>query len=224
MDIHKPKPWHGVREFLKEYAIIVVGVLTALGGEQIVEWAHRHEEVAAARDALHQEIAIDLRALTLASRDYDCYGRRLDAIAAWAKGQAPRPQGHSVLLAGLPSTNWDTVKVGAVAHMPLEERLGLATFYSGVDNQLGLIHQLRVDSQEMAGYLTREDLDPQEAHGLLRLVGATQAIRRVLSRNVPDMIALGRRLGVKPAAPNPVRESFVDEVCAAFPSPPKSGG
>ena len=27
MDIHKPKPWHGVREFLKEYVIIVVGVL-----------------------------------------------------------------------------------------------------------------------------------------------------------------------------------------------------
>jgi hypothetical protein len=26
MDIHKPKPWPGVREFLKEYAIIVIGV------------------------------------------------------------------------------------------------------------------------------------------------------------------------------------------------------
>ena len=38
MDIHKPKPWHGVREFLKEYVIIVVGVLTALAAEQGVEW------------------------------------------------------------------------------------------------------------------------------------------------------------------------------------------
>ena len=37
MDIHKPKPWHGVREFLKEYVIIVVGVLTALAAEQAVE-------------------------------------------------------------------------------------------------------------------------------------------------------------------------------------------
>ena len=43
MDIHKPKPWHGVREFLKEYVIIVVGVLTALAAEQGVEWLHwRH--------------------------------------------------------------------------------------------------------------------------------------------------------------------------------------
>jgi hypothetical protein len=43
MDIHKPKPWHGVREFLKEYVIIVVGVLTALSAEAGVEWLHwRH--------------------------------------------------------------------------------------------------------------------------------------------------------------------------------------
>ena len=27
MDIHKPKPWHGVGEFLKEYLVIVIGVL-----------------------------------------------------------------------------------------------------------------------------------------------------------------------------------------------------
>jgi len=43
MEIHKPKPWHGAREFLKEYLIIVVGVLTALAAEAGVEWLHwRH--------------------------------------------------------------------------------------------------------------------------------------------------------------------------------------
>lgn len=38
MEIHKPKPWHTVREFLKEYAIIVLSVITALAAEQAVEW------------------------------------------------------------------------------------------------------------------------------------------------------------------------------------------
>jgi hypothetical protein len=43
MDIHKPKPWHGLREFLKEYVIIAVGVMTALGAEAVVENLHwRH--------------------------------------------------------------------------------------------------------------------------------------------------------------------------------------
>jgi hypothetical protein len=59
MDIHKPKPWHGVREFLKEYVIIVVGVLTALGAEQMVEWAHWNHRVAETRVQLNQELGAD---------------------------------------------------------------------------------------------------------------------------------------------------------------------
>jgi len=59
MDIHKPKPWHGLREFLKEYAIIVVGVLTALGAEQAVEalhWGHQAQtgEVALKAAFVHE--------------------------------------------------------------------------------------------------------------------------------------------------------------------------
>src|SRR5690348_15979194 len=50
MDIHKPKPWHSFREFLKEYLIIVVGVLTALAAEAGVEamrWSERTEKTVA---------------------------------------------------------------------------------------------------------------------------------------------------------------------------------
>jgi len=57
MDLHKPKPWHGLREFLKEYLIIVVGVLTALGGEQVVEWLHQRTELREARAALREEVS-----------------------------------------------------------------------------------------------------------------------------------------------------------------------
>ena len=44
MHIHKPKPVHGVREFLSEIGVIVVGVLIALALEQGVEaldWSHK---------------------------------------------------------------------------------------------------------------------------------------------------------------------------------------
>jgi hypothetical protein len=51
MEIHKPEPWRGWREFLKEYLIIVVGVLTALGGEQVVEQLHWQHVVHEAREA-----------------------------------------------------------------------------------------------------------------------------------------------------------------------------
>ena len=224
MDIHKPKPWHGLREFLKEYLIIVVGVLTALAAEQAVEWAHRHEEVAGARDALHQEIAIDLRTLILELRDNECYERRTEAIGSWARGERERPmRGQGGLMSGLTSTNWETVKAGAVAHMPLEERLTLGAFYSGVENQRELIQQLRLESQDLAGYLRRETLDDQEKHALIRLTGNAAATMHALSRNVPDLLATGRRLGVSPAPPRRERETWVDNLCSAYPPLPKSG-
>jgi hypothetical protein len=59
MDIHKPKAWHGAREFLKEFGTIVLGVLVALGAEQAVErleWAHK---AGLAEDLIRAEISGD---------------------------------------------------------------------------------------------------------------------------------------------------------------------
>jgi hypothetical protein len=60
MDFHKPKPWRGWRELLKEISTIVIGVLIALAGEQTVEsltWRHKTAE---AETALRQELSINL--------------------------------------------------------------------------------------------------------------------------------------------------------------------
>ena len=55
MDIHKPHPFHGWREFLKEYGIIVLGVLTALAGEQTVETLHHRSEAREMTEKLKAE-------------------------------------------------------------------------------------------------------------------------------------------------------------------------
>ncbi len=59
MDIHRPKPFHGWRELAKEIGVIVIGVLIALGGEQIVEWLHRGEQARHAERAMRLELAED---------------------------------------------------------------------------------------------------------------------------------------------------------------------
>ena len=53
MEIHRPHLTHNWREFLKEYGIIVLGVLTALLAEQAVqsfEWRHKVEAAIADMD------------------------------------------------------------------------------------------------------------------------------------------------------------------------------
>ena len=49
MDIHKPKPRHGLREFLKDYVIIEFGVPTALRAKAVVQGVHQHRLSAEAR-------------------------------------------------------------------------------------------------------------------------------------------------------------------------------
>jgi hypothetical protein len=59
MHLHMPKPLHGWRALAGEVGIIVVGVLIALGAEQIVEAMHWRMQATEARTALRDEIGRD---------------------------------------------------------------------------------------------------------------------------------------------------------------------
>jgi hypothetical protein len=76
MDIHKPKPWHGVREFLKEYVIIVIGVLTALAAEQGVEWLHWRQQVRTTEERLLPEVQRNLLDLSERVVERPCLAER----------------------------------------------------------------------------------------------------------------------------------------------------
>jgi hypothetical protein len=82
MDIHKPKPWHSFREFLKEYLIIVVGVLTALGAEQAVEALHNASLAREAQASIDKEIRLDLGRVAYRLQQEPCVEQRLGELTA----------------------------------------------------------------------------------------------------------------------------------------------
>jgi hypothetical protein len=59
LEIHKPKAWHGWREFLKEVGGVVLGVLIALGAEQAVDALHWRHKVEQAEGAMRLELTED---------------------------------------------------------------------------------------------------------------------------------------------------------------------
>ncbi len=93
MDIHKPKPWHGWREFLKEFVTIVLGVSVALAAEQGVEWLHNNQRAEQARDGIRTEIAAGVGRMAARDKFESCVSRRLDEaeglIADAAAGKLP---------------------------------------------------------------------------------------------------------------------------------------
>ena len=86
MHFHLPKPLHGWGEFLREYAIVVLGVLTALGLEQIVSSAHERRLAREAREAINQELQIDLDRIAYRTQLQSCDERRLSDIQALLAG------------------------------------------------------------------------------------------------------------------------------------------
>src|SRR5947209_5325990 len=136
MHVHLPKGLHGWRDFLKEVGIIVLGVLIALGAEQLVTGARWTHETESARQALYQEAADNLHAAAIRIQQQPCVERRLGEVAAMFADHA---QGRPIPIHGsigrpisyYGSTDGWQVEVAseALAHMPLSEKLAFATAF-----------------------------------------------------------------------------------------------
>ena len=145
MDVHKPKSWRGWREFLREYAIIVLGVLTALSAEQTVEWFHLHERVGQARERLISELQHQYVVGEEFQAVQPCLERQLDRIEQVVLGSgstlAPLPihifpRSHVSFVYGAPSRSWtdsawqSAIAEGLTARFTPTERRMLPAYYS----------------------------------------------------------------------------------------------
>jgi hypothetical protein len=92
MHLHLPKPLHGWRAFVGEVGIIVIGVLIALGAEQLVEAAHHKQEAAEADNSIRSELAFNLGRLESRTTIHSCVDRRIEEIQALLDGAADKPE------------------------------------------------------------------------------------------------------------------------------------
>jgi hypothetical protein len=180
MEIHKPKPVHNWREFLKEYAIIVIGVLTALAAEQAVAAWHWRSQVQEARGVIASEMAYNLEGAIWRMRTINCVEQRLDALSkvldkAARTGSLP-PVGY---IAQSPrhmwrSGAWDSVVASQTAtHFPREKLADLGALYKIVQ---------RIEEYTMPDVTAWSDLYAMVGPGR-RLDSASEAgLRTALSR------------------------------------------
>src|SRR5689334_8937167 len=60
MRFRLPRPLHGWQEFAYEIIIVVIGVLLALGGAELIDSLNSRREVASFREAVNHELGRDL--------------------------------------------------------------------------------------------------------------------------------------------------------------------
>jgi hypothetical protein len=160
MRVHLPQALHGWRKFLKEYAIVVLGVLTALGLGQLVESAHDRRLAREAHDAVDQELQTNLDRVAYRARQQSCNMKRLDEIQAllarWHDDEAFPPGLHIGFpgVAGLVDQRWQAnLASGRFSEQSPDEQADQAGLYT-------LIHVIdRVENREIEAWAQLSTLE-----------------------------------------------------------------
>lgn len=136
MHFHLPKPLHGWREFAGEVGIIVLGVLIALGFEQVVQSIHERNMAAEARQNVRDEATVNLDALRDRNDVQGCIERRLDEISRILEAAGDGPLKTQPGWVGYPPTwpffhgRWDAATAsGRSSLFPFDEQQRFAFLY-----------------------------------------------------------------------------------------------
>ncbi len=191
MDVHKPKPFHNLREFGIEIATIVIGVVIALGAEQVVEEFRWHERVAGAEEAMRAELRQNDRDAYFTLAVWPCKTARLDeiqaALTASKERDAPVPTmtRFRIVLRPWSSDAWESAKaLQIVGHIPSDQLQRYAFAYVFPAKQ-GLTMQQEVAARSGLNTLGVNSgrLQPAERDRLFEAL--------VLTRDIEDNMANG---------------------------------
>jgi hypothetical protein len=183
MDVHKPKLLHNWRDLLKEWGIIVLGVLTALFAEQAVQSFEWHQKVDAAIADMDNELTRGNGPQAYARLAmHDCVASQLDGLRV-AIERGDRAQSQKLIEAfWLPKRTWDSLaRESATAsdiasHMPYDRMFQYRITYAVVpdlqrlaDKELGDLGNLRALPKTGGAIETSEKIGALQAIESLKL-------------------------------------------------------
>jgi len=230
VDIHKPKPWHGWREFLKEYATIVLGVLTAIGAEQAVESLHWHERMQTAQENLRE----DLRQASAPAQSTvlltACGDAMLDGLARallkpgddWRPPFVIHAGSRSVVFVAptymLSTESWRNAQAdGTANHFPGHTQALYATVYDRLAQLQAANNAAQAEIAELDSLAAPRPIDPQSRNNYLRLVYRVRAYVDMAAIRGDQFLTAAKALGVP--APDPTGDFILkayQQACARF--------
>lgn len=194
---------HGWREFVGEVGIIVLGVLIALGAEQLVETLHWRYKVAEFRTAEDLELSLNLAAFRYRLIQSPCVDQRIAELQQWgnqSKAGQLKPLMHEI---GRPSTVIQRTSVWSASNDALEHMsLGSRVEYSRLHDLLESAQQQILSEREawrsLAAFNGADALTPTDRMHLNELLYRAKSIDWVLRNNGRAIGDAAARLGVRP--------------------------
>lgn len=214
MHLHLPKPLHGWREFFGEIVIIVVGVLIALGAEQLLEDFHSHRQVAEMERRLKGEIELNMvSAYERMSINACLRGRivELRDLLAKANGQW---KGNPATFGGhyyedsfpsvyrTPNRAWvtDEWRAASSSGTLTKEEPKLAARFSSIYSLIGAMQAIQehefADTALLGDLAFDSALTPQDRRASLRALATINNDNARMINDAEFLIGEGRSMGI----------------------------
>lgn len=168
MQFKLPKPLHGWREFVGEVGIIVLGVLIALGAQQLAEKIQQRSEANDARQAVRGELEVNMARLASRAAQKHCVENRMDEVQALldkatndqsitTPGWIGRPQYWS-----MQTVRWEAISQGGrAALLPANELADYGALYSWMHSINGVMTTEQADWARLRTLEHMSSLTPQ---------------------------------------------------------------
>ena len=194
---------HGWREFIGEIAIIVLGVLIALGAEELLLARHWRDEVRDFQEAASVEIGLDLGSYEYRVKQNACVDRRIADLETWWRSWNDGRPLHLTGPVGLPTSLslrtsvWTSRTPDLSGHLPLEVRLNYAQLYDSLQNNEGHRVAERDAWIALGDYDSARTLDHQDLVRIRGLINQVKLRQARFNRNIPQILSYTHSLGIK---------------------------
>jgi hypothetical protein len=214
----KLKPPHGWSAVAWELGIVTLGVLIALGAQQIVDDFHWRSELGDFRKAVRAEISNNLATYTYRAGQNRCAAARLDELQrwldSWRAGRPLRLTGRIAQPVALivRTTVWDSRDPETFSRMPLGEKLAYGGLYTEFAN--AEVHRLdeRAAWVELGDYDGATELDHQDLMRLQGLISRARLRLRRITGNAGRFIQRAADMGIRPV-PDPSWPAVEPDIC-----------
>ena len=214
MHVHLPKPMHGWREFAGEVGIIVVGVLIALGAEQVVETLHWRQQAKDAQASLKTEIQDSVNSAAERQAVDDCLRRQLvdlrDSVTTADGGKALHlPSNEGRVISDLYATPWrawargvweTAVASNVLDHVAADRLDGYAQIYKAIQDFDDIVRRER-DAKGGLAPLSLGTLDKDKAGAVLGTLTNLDRDRADILIASHDLREQAAKLGIRTNVP-----------------------
>lgn len=204
MRFQLPRPLHGWRQFWGEVGIIVLGVLIALGAQQIVETLNQRSQISELRAAIDKEVAYGLLSYEFRVKQDPCLISRIGELESWLDGwRAGKPQRLGGSIGGPRSgpartSVWASRDPGVMAHMPLAVKLD----YSAIYDEFANLEVQRLDERmtwlEIAQFDRANSLDNAAMMKLQGLLSRARWRAANITENTKYVLEVASAMGITP--------------------------